>query len=73
MVRVIWKISISPGFLKGLGSESTFEVVRHFINWVGENKTILFDPRTSLDDQDINFNGIKWVKFNYLMELQGKL
>ena len=54
MVRVIKKISISPGFLKGLGSESTFEVVRHFISWVGEKKIVLFDPRISFDDQDIN-------------------
>ena len=55
MVRVIEK-NFYTGSLKGLGSESTFEVVRHFINWVGEKKIVLFDPRISLDDQDINFN-----------------
>ena len=53
------KIYISSGFLKGLGGESTFEVVRHFINRVGENKIVLFDQRISHDYQDINFKGIK--------------
>ena len=36
-----------------LDSESTFEVVRHFINCEGENKIALLDPRISLDDQDL--------------------
>ena len=58
--------------MKGLGIKLKFEVFRHFINWVGENKIDLFDPRISLDDQDINYNGIKWIKFNYLIRIQGK-
>ena len=72
MVNVIEKFSISPGSLKGLGSELTFEFVRHFIICVGENKIVLFDPRIGLDDQMINFYGIKGISFNYLMEIQGK-
>ena len=41
------------GLEEGLGSESTFEVGRHFNNCEGENKIVLFDPRISLNDQDI--------------------
>ena len=54
-----------------MGSESTFEFVRHFFNRAGENKIVLFDPRIGHDDQDINFYGIKWISFNYLREIQG--
>ena len=36
-----------------LRSESTLEVVRHIFKCEGENKTVLFDPSISLDDQDI--------------------
>ena len=54
MLSVIGKFLLVLGFEKGLDSESTFEVVRHFINCEGENKFSMFDSRISLDDQDIN-------------------
>ena len=54
MVSFVEKFLLVLGFLERLGSESMFEVVRHFINWVGENKIVLFDPRISLDDQGKN-------------------
>ena len=50
---MIEKFRLVLGLEKGLDNESTFEVVRHFINCEGENKIVLFDPRISLDDQDI--------------------
>ena len=53
MVSVIEKFLLVLGLEEGLGSESTLEVVRHFINCEGENKIVLLDPRISLDDQDI--------------------
>ena len=46
-------MSISPGSEKGLDIESTFEVVRLLFNCDGENKIVLFDPRISFDDQNI--------------------
>ena len=51
MVDSIEKFLLVLGLEEGLGSESTFEVVGHFINCEGENKIVLFDPRISLDDQ----------------------
>ena len=54
MVRLIEKFLLVLGLEEGLGSESTFEIVRHFINREGKNKIVLFDPKISLDDQDIN-------------------
>ena len=54
IVSAIEKFLLVLGLEKGMDSESTFEVVRHFINCEGENKIVLFDPRVSLDDQDIN-------------------
>ena len=54
MVSVIEKFLLVLGLEKMLDSESTFEVVRHFAKSVGDNKIVLFDPRISLDDQDIN-------------------
>ena len=53
MVIVIEKYQLVLGLEKGLDSESTFEVVRHCADCVGENEIVLFDPRISLDDQDI--------------------
>ena len=53
MVSVIEKLLLVLGLEKGLDSESTFEVIRHFINCEVENKIVLFDPRLSVDDQDI--------------------
>ena len=53
MVNVIEKFLLVLGLEEGLGSESTFEVIRHFINCEGENKIVQFDPRISFDDQDI--------------------
>ena len=53
MISVIEKFLLVLGLEKGLGSELTFEVVRNFINCVGENNIVLFDPRISLDDQYI--------------------
>ena len=53
MVSVIEKFLLVLSLEKGLDSELTFEVVRHFTSCVGENKINLFDPRISLDDQDI--------------------
>ena len=35
----------SHGSIKGLGSESTFEVVRHFYLWDEKSNTDLIDPR----------------------------
>ena len=54
------------GLEDGLGSESTFEVVRHLINCEGESKIVLFDPRISIDDQDIKIRKVKliWMKVN---------
>ena len=54
LVSVIEKFILILGLEKGLDSESTFEVVRHLTNFVGENKIVLFDPRISLDDQVLN-------------------
>ena len=53
MISVIEKFLLVLGLEKGLGRESTFEVARHFNIFEGENKIVLFDPRISLDDQDI--------------------
>ena len=53
MISVIEKFLLVLGLEKRLGSESTFEVVRHFINYEGENEIVLFDPRISLDNQDL--------------------
>ena len=61
MVSLIEKFLLVLGLEEGLGSESTFEVVRHFTKCVGENKIVLFDPRISLDDQDI-----KLMKLNLI-------
>ena len=61
MISVIEKTLLVLGLEKGLGSESTFEVVRHFNNCEGENKIVLFDPRISLDDQEI-----KLMKLNLI-------
>ena len=54
MVSVIEKFLLVLGLEKMLDSESTFEVGRHFAKIVGDNKNVLFDPRISLDDRDIN-------------------
>ena len=66
MVNVIEKFPLVLGFEEGLGSESTFESVRHFINCEGENKIVLFDPRISLDDQDLKLMKLNliWMKMN---------
>ena len=61
MISVIEKFLLVLGLEKRLGSESTFEVVRHFINCEGENKIVLFYPRIRLDDQDI-----KLMKLNLI-------
>ena len=53
MVSVIENFLLVLGLEKKLDNESTFEVVRHFAKCVGENKVVLFDPRISLDDQNI--------------------
>ena len=53
MVSVIEKFLLVQGLEKGLDSESTLKVVRQFVNCKGENKIVLFDPRISLDDQNI--------------------
>ena len=53
IVSLIGKFLLVLGLEEGLASELTFEVVRHFTKCVGENKIVLFDPRISLDDQDI--------------------
>ena len=55
MVSVIENFLLVLGVEKGLASESTFEVVRHNANCVcvGGGGIVLFDPRISLDDQDI--------------------
>ena len=53
MVSLIEIFLLVLGLEEWLGSESTFEVVRHFTKCVGENKIVLFDPRISFDDQDI--------------------
>ena len=55
IISVIEKFLFALGLEKGSDSESTFEVVRHFINCEGDKKIVLFDPRISLDDQDIKF------------------
>ena len=52
MISLIENFLLVLGLEKRLGSESTFEVVRHFINGEGENKIVLFDPRISHDNQD---------------------
>ena len=75
MVDLIEKFLSVLGLEEGLDSESTFEVVRHFINCEGEYKVVLFDSRISLDDQDINLMKlilieIKVIKVN--KEIQGK-
>ena len=54
MISFVQKFLLVLGFLEGLDSESTFEVVRHSFKWVGENKVVLFDPRIGLDDQVLN-------------------
>ena len=54
MVSVIEKFLLVLVLEEGLDSESTFEVVRHFIYCEGENKIVLFDPSISLDDQNID-------------------
>ena len=61
MVSVIEKFPLVLGLEEGLGSESTFEFVRHFINCEGENKIVLFDPRISLDNQDIKLMELNLV------------
>ena len=61
MVSVIEKFLLVQSLVKGLCSELTFEVVRHLTNCEGGNKIVLFDPRISLDDQDI-----KLLKFNLI-------
>ena len=61
MVSVTEKFLLVLVLEKGLDSESTFEVVRHFINCVGENKIVLFDPRISLDDQDIKLKKLNSI------------
>ena len=38
MVRVIEKFLLVLGLLKGLGSESTFEIVRHLLSGWGRKK-----------------------------------
>ena len=53
MVSVIEKFLLVLGLEKGLDSESTLKVVRHFVNCEGENKIVIFDPRISLDDQNL--------------------
>ena len=53
MVSAVEKFLLVLGFEEGLGSESTFEVVRNCINCEGENKIVIFDPRINLDDQNI--------------------
>ena len=66
MVSVIEKFLLVLGLEKKLDSESTFEVVRHFVKCVGENKIVLFDPRISLDGQNIKVKKLNliWVKVN---------
>ena len=61
MVSLIEKFLLLLDLEEGLGSESTFEIVRHFINCEGENKIVLFNPRISLDDKDI-----KLMKLNLI-------
>ena len=61
MVIVIEKFLLVLGLEKGLDSESTFEVVRHCTKCVGQDKTVLFDSRISLDDQNI-----KLMKLNLI-------
>ena len=41
IVSAIEKFLLVLGLEKGMDSESTFEVVRHFINCEGENKIVL--------------------------------
>ena len=61
MVSLIEKFLLLLDLEEGLGSKSTFEIVRHFINCEGENKIVLFNPRISLDDKDI-----KLMKLNLI-------
>ena len=61
MVSVIEKFRLVLVLEESLGSESTFEVVRHFFYCEGENKIVLFDPSISLDDQNI-----KLLKLNLI-------
>ena len=44
-----------------------FKVVRLFINCQGENKIVQFDPRISLDDQNIKLMNLNliYIKVNY--------
>ena len=52
MVSFVQKFLLVLGFLEGLDSESTFEVVRHLLS--GWGRIVLFDPRIGLDDQVLN-------------------
>ena len=63
---MIEKFLLVLGLQEGLGSESTFEVVRHIFNCEGENEIVLFDPRISLADQDIKLmkSNLIWMKVN---------
>ena len=61
MVSVIEKFLIVLGLEKGLDSESTFEVVRHFTKGVEEKKIVLFDSRISLDDQNIKLVNLNLI------------
>ena len=63
MVSVVEKFLLVLGLEKRLGSESTFEVVRYFINCEGKNKIVLFDPRISLDDQDIKLRKLRSLAY----------
>ena len=64
MGSLIEKLLLVLDFEEGLGSESKFEVVRHFVNCEGEDKIVRFDPRMSLDDQDIKLMKLNviWMK-----------
>ena len=59
MVIVIEKFLLVVGLEKGLDSELTFEVVRHFTKCVGENKVVLCDPRISLDNFNLGKSELK--------------
>ena len=71
MVCVIEKLLLVLSLEKRLDSESTFEVVRHFVNCEGEDKIVLFDPRISLDDQNIKLMNLNLIQVNNL-KIQGK-
>ena len=73
MVRVIEKFLSVLGLLKGLDSESTFEVVRHLISRWGENKIVLFDPRISHADRNKKINDIKLIKLNIQLRSKERL